>query len=195
MRVISVCWGDHMGKLNGRRLGEIGLVPLSKSGASIFGFSKCQDMKEFSLVVGLFLLLCFAVMQFGWLMFAQLNVQQAVDDGGRYASTGQETSAGARIQSISQTIQNEISIPGVNASNVQICSVPPGGSTSSCYNSKDPTGTAGAAGNPGDTVTLTLTSSLPLWTPMLSWLFPGGAYTFTSSATFKNESFDPSTTK
>lgn len=192
-----------MGKLNGRRLGEIGLVPLPKPGASRFGFSKGQDMVEFAMVLIFFLVLCFAVMEFGWLMFAELNVQQAVDDGGRYASTGQETSAGARIQSIIDTIQNEISIPGVDASNVQICSVPSGAAgpcscsnpSDSCYNSLDKTGTAGAAGNPGDTVTLTLNASVPLLTPVLSWLLLPPTYTFTSSATFKNESFDPSTTK
>ncbi len=47
---------------------------------------------------------------------------------------------------------------------------------------------------PGDTVTLSLTSSLPIWTPWLAKLFTGGDFTFTASTTFKNEPFNPSET-
>ena len=47
----------------------------------------------------------FAIVDYGWIMFAQMNVQQAVDDAGRYASTGQESSAGSRISSIINVIQ------------------------------------------------------------------------------------------
>lgn len=185
-----------MGKLNGRRLGETGRVLSLNSGASRFGSAQGQDMVEFSMVVIFFLLLCFAVMQYGWLMFAQLNVQQAVDDAGRYASTGQSMPSQSRIQSIVKTLENEISIPSVNGANVQICSIPPGGSTSTCYigDPKNPTGPADSAGGPSYTVTLTLNAKVPLWTPMLAKFFSGGTYNFTSSATFKNESFDPSDT-
>ncbi len=152
-------------------------------------------MVEYAMAATLFFFLIFAVLDYGWLMFAQLNVQQAVDDAGRYASTGQEMSGtGSRISSIITTLQNEVSVPGVDTSNVQICSVPAGGTIASCYSSTNPSGTASAAGGPGDTVTITLTSSLPVWTPLLSWLFPGGAYTFTASSTFKNEPFNPSNT-
>ena len=53
----------------------------------------------------------FAIIDYGWIMFAQMNVQQAVDDAGRYASTGQESSAGNRIQSIINVIQTEMKVP------------------------------------------------------------------------------------
>ena len=186
--------GERMGKLSGRTPDKTGRMAPLKRGASMFGLAKGQTMVEYAMVLGLFLFLLFAVMDFGWLMFAQLNVQQAVDDGGRYASTGQETGSGNRILSIIQQIQNEIAVPGVNASNVSICSTPPASVTASCYNPANPSGTIGAAGGPGYTVTISLTSTLPLMTPGLSKLFTGGVFTFTSSTTFVNEPFNPSQT-
>jgi len=152
-------------------------------------------MLEFAIVAPVFLLLIFAGMNYAWLMFAQMNIQQAVDDGGRYASTGQEMSgSGSRITSIITTVQNEISVPGVSVSNLSICSIPPGETTSSCYNPGNPSGTAGAAGGPEYTVILSLTTTLPLWTPLVGQFFPSSGYTFTSTATFMSEPFNPSTT-
>jgi Flp pilus assembly protein TadG len=167
-----------------------------ESRALRLGSAKGQSSVEFAMVSLLFARMLFAVMDYGWLLFAQMNVQQAIDDGGRYASTGQESGGGPdpRITSIINTIQNEISIPGVDATKLSICSVPPGGSTSSCYDPNNAGGTAGAAGGPGFTVTLKLVTTLPLLTPLVGQFFPGG-YTFTSSSTFQNEPFDPSTTK
>jgi Flp pilus assembly protein TadG len=186
--------GERMGKLSGCTLDKTGRKAPLMQGAPKFGLAKGQSMVEYAMVVALFFLVIFAVMDYGWLMFAKLNVQQAVDDGGRYASTGQETGSGNRIASIIQQIQNEIAIPGVNASNVSICSTPPASITASCYNPANPSGTIGAAGGPGYTVTISLTSSLPLMTPGLSKLFTGGVFTFTSSTTFVNEPFNPDQT-
>jgi Flp pilus assembly protein TadG len=169
------------------------MAPL-EPGASISGSAKGQSTVEYAMVAALFFLLIFAIMDYGWLMFARINVQQAVDDGGRYASTGQETASGERIASIIQQIQSEIAIPGVNAANVSICSTPPGSVTQSCYNPANPSGTIGAAGGPGYTVTISLTSSLPLMTPGLALLFPGNTFGFTASTTFVNEPFPPSQT-
>ena len=51
-----------------------------------------QSAVEFALVVPVFLLLVFGVMDFGRLLFVQENVQQAVALGARYASTGNHQS-------------------------------------------------------------------------------------------------------
>jgi Flp pilus assembly protein TadG len=186
----------RMGKFKLRRKNQVrSILPRLKYPASRLGSETGQSSVEFAMVSLLFFFLLFAIMDYGWLMFSQMNVQQAVDDGGRYASTGQESGgSGTRITSIISAIQNEISVPSVNASNLSICSVPPGGTTASCYDSTNPSGTAGAAGGPGFTVTIKLVSTLPVMTPLLSYFFPGG-YTFTSSSTFQNEPFDPSQTK
>ena len=173
-----------------------GSIPSNlKSQALLPGSAKGQSTVEFAMVSLLFFFMLFAVIDYGWLMFAQMNVQQAIDDGGRYASTGQESGgSGTRISSIISNIQSEVSVPGVDVSKLSICSVPPGGTTAACYDSTNPSGTAGAAGGPQFTVTLKLVTTLPLLTPLVGRFFPAG-YTFTSSTTFQNEPFDPSQTK
>jgi Flp pilus assembly protein TadG len=154
-----------------------------------------HTMAEFAMIAPLFFLLIFGVLDFAWLMFAQSNIQQAVDDGGRYASTGQESGGtGTRISSIISKVQSEISVPSVNANNLTICSVPPGGGSSLCWNSGVDSGNTGAAGGPEYTTTITLTTTLPLMTPLIGKFFPAAGYTFTSSSTFTNEPFNPSST-
>jgi Flp pilus assembly protein TadG len=173
---------------------EVSQILPARSNASRPGIAKGFTALEFALVASVFFLLVFGVMEYGWMFFAQMNVQQAVNDGGRFASTGNHStvvSGGkpttlSRLQSIITTIQNQISVPGVDVqSNLVVCSTNGG-----CSNK----GGSAPAGGPGDTVTLTLTTSLPLFTPALSALFAGRAYTFTSSTTFKNEPFNPSQT-
>jgi Flp pilus assembly protein TadG len=175
-------------------LDEVNSILPAKSDASRPGWTEGFTSLEFAMVASVFFVLLFGVMDYGWMFFAQMNVQQAVDDGGRFASTGNHTtvvSGGkpttlSRIQSIIGAIQNEISVPGVNVQqNLVVCSTNGG-----CSNA----GGSAPAGGPEDTVTLTLTTSMPLFTPALAALFAGGAYTFTSSTTFKNEPFNPSQT-
>jgi Flp pilus assembly protein TadG len=144
-------------------------------------------MAEFAVVAPIFFLLIFGIMDYGRIFFIQMNVQQAVQDAGRFASTGNHLadpknpgSNLSRLQSIIATVQNEVvGVPGVNPSDLKISSV---------------NGGSGSAGGPGDTVTVSLTTNLPLMTPMIGRLFPNGAYTFLASSTFKNEPFDPSNT-
>jgi Flp pilus assembly protein TadG len=162
-----------------------------KSFCSKLGLAKGQSAPEYAAVALLFFAILFAVMDYSWLFFAQMNVQQAIDDGGRFASTGDHltnSSGGteSRIQSIQNTIQNEISVPNINvATSLSICSVNGGCSSS---------GGSAPAGGPDDTVTLSLPVSLPIWTPWLSTFFTGGNYNFTATTTYKNEPFNPSNT-
>ena len=168
-----------------------GAIFRSRLGRSAARLSRGQSSPEFAAVGLLFVALVVAVMNYSWIFFAKMNIQQAIDDGGRFASTGNHltTKTGTtetRTQSIINTIQNEISVPNINvASNLSICSVDGGCNTN---------GGSAPAGAPGDTVTLSLTSSLPIWTPWLAKLFTGGNFTFTASTTFKNEPFNPSET-
>jgi Flp pilus assembly protein TadG len=186
-----------MGKFNLRRLDGGSILP-HKTEASRAGLAKGQSAVEFAMVSLVFFLMLFGVMDFGWLMFARMNVQQAVDDGGRYASTGQESGgSGSRISSIIDVIQNEITVP-LNNWTLEICSTPPGGTTASCNtaNSTNPTGSgpAGAAGGPEYTSTVSLTTTVPLMTPIIGQFFPSAGYTFTATSTYENEPFNPSTT-
>jgi Flp pilus assembly protein TadG len=147
-------------------------------------FARGQTMVEFILVAPLYFFLTFAVIDFGRMFFVQMNLQQAVQEAARYASTGNHlpnpNNAGQNLSRVASIISMaQQAAAGANITNIQVSSL---------------VGGAGSAGGPGDTVTVSVTTSLPLMTPMAASFFPNGAYTFTSSATFKNEPFSPSNT-
>jgi len=165
-----------------QRIGQS--LPAAKPRACRFGALRGQSMIEFVLVAPLYFLLTFAVIDFGRMFFVQMSVQQAVQEAARYASTGQHLSDPnnpgqnlTRIASITQEVEQ--AAIGANVTSVQISSA---------------AGGAGSAGGPGDTVTVSVTTNLALMTPMVSTFFPGGVYTFTSSATLKNEPFSSTQT-
>ena len=142
-------------------------------------------MIEFLLVAPLYFLLTFAVIDFGRMFFVQMNLQQTVQDAARFASTGNHLgdpkNPGQNLSRVASIIARaQQSAVGASIANIQISSI---------------NGGVGSAGGPGDTVTVSLTSNLNLMTPMVAKFFPNGVYTFTSSATFKNEPFSPSNTK
>ena len=127
-------------------LNNVGLNRRRKSGASRFSMTRGSPSVEFAMVGIVFFLMLFAIMDYGWIMFAQMNIQQAVDDAGRYASTGQESAARSRIASIINVIQTEMKVP-LSSWNLSICSVPAGSTTSSCYTSNNTNPTQGSSGN------------------------------------------------
>jgi len=141
-------------------------------------------MAEFALVLPMFVLLMFAVVDFARLFYIEMTLQNAVREAGRYAITGNHQpdpnhlgQTLSRVQSISQVAQQ--SAMGLDVSNLQIVSA---------------SGGNGNAGGPGDTVTISLTTNLRILTPIIAQFFKNGAYTFTVSVSFKNEPFPPGNT-
>lgn len=143
------------------------------------------SLVEFALVSILFFTLMFAIIDFGRVFFVQMTIQHALRQAGRYAVTGnslpgtnpQTQSAYTRVESIIETAKKAAA--GVDVSNIIISAG----------------GLSGFAGNPGDTVTVSLTSNLNILTPLISKFFTSnGIYTFTASTTFKNEPFPQSQT-
>jgi Flp pilus assembly protein TadG len=132
----------------------------------------------------MFFLLFFAVFDFARLFYAEMTLQNAVRQAGRYAVTGNHLPDPqhqgqnlSRVNSIIKVAQQAAG--GLSVSHIQISSL--GGGN-------------GSAGGPGDTVTISLTSTLQLMTPIVAGFFPNGAYTFTVSVSFKNEPFPPGNT-
>src|SRR5271166_6100981 len=76
---------SHRIKLDHNHSGAI--LP-SRFGHSGTGLSRGQSSVEFAMVGLLFFALVVAVMNYSWIFFAKMTVQQAMDDGGRFASTG-----------------------------------------------------------------------------------------------------------
>jgi len=144
-----------------------------------------QTILEFALVFMLFMFLVFGVFDFGHLFYVEMMVQNAVQEAARYGSTGNHlpdpNNPGkdlSRVDSIISTLQQCPLNPDIT--NVQI---------SSANGGKD------SAGGPGDMMTITVTSSVPLLTPLIAGLFNQGRYTFNTSVTIKNEPFPASQTK
>jgi len=148
-------------------------------------------MVETALIIPIFLLLVFGVMDFGRLLFIQENVQQALNLGARYASTGNHQSGTdpgtgqpyTRIASIDNYI---LSLAAVSTSM---------GATLSTISITSVLGGAGSAGGPQDIESIAVTTTVPLMTPVISRFFPNGQFTFVSGASIKNEPFPPSQTK
>ncbi len=146
-----------------------------------------QAFVEFALVAPVFFFLLFALFDFGRLFFVRMNIEQAVFEAGRYASTGNHMNnpnnpgqTMSRVASITAVAEQAAIGLGATITSIQISSL---------------NGGSGSAGGPGDTVTVSLTASLPMMTPFIGQFFPGGAFVFTSTSSFKNEPFPPGSTK
>ena len=166
-----------------RELGHFRLVSgLRRHGLGSMGG---QTLVELALVLFMFFLFVFAVLDFGRLFFVQMTMQNAVQEAGRFASTGNHlpdpNNTGqylTRVNSIIAVAQQ--AAMGADISNIQVSSLKGG---------------AGSAGGPGDTATVAVTTNLKLICPPIAAFFPNGTYQFISSVTFKNEPFSPNNTK
>ena len=142
-----------------------------------------QSSVELALVLPLFVLLAFGVIDFGRLFFTQLTVQHAMREAGRFAVTGNKLPDPLNPEALLTRPDSIIQIArsaaaGIDVSAVQISSVQ-GGNTG-----------PGRAGGPGDTVTISLTVNLRLITPLIGQFFgTNGVYKFSAATTFKNEPF------
>jgi Flp pilus assembly protein TadG len=132
---------------------------------------------EFALVLPLFILLTFGVLDFGRLFWTQETLSYALREAGRYAVTGQHmTSTNGTVESRVQSIINVAKqySAGIDVSQITVTSA----------------GVTNFAGGPGDTVIVSLTTGLKLLTPIRVY-FPNNTYTFTTSTAFRNEPFNP----
>lgn len=139
---------------------------------------------ELAIILPLFILLIFAILDFGRLVFTQTTLQHAMREGGRYGVTGQRLPNAAdpktlqsRLQSIKQIVHDSAVGVSVNTNDIVISSA---------------RGGAANAGGPGDTLTISLTYEFYFSTPLISSYFNNGSYRFTTSTSFRNEPFSPS---
>lgn len=162
---------------------------MSASSYARLGWSlRCErggTLVEFALTAVMFFLLVCSILEFAFLFEAQMTLQNAVRQAGRYAITGNHKpdplhpgQTLSRVASITQVAQQ--AAMGLNVSNIQISSL---------------TGGVGSAGGPSDTVTISLTATLPILTPLVSQYFQNGNMNTTVSVSFKNEPFPPGSTQ
>lgn len=129
-----------------------------------------QTLVEFALVLPVFLLIVFSVMQFGFLMGAQDGVTNAVREATRYASTlpvANTTDSGSCSSGVGQQAYSQLltalqaKVPGYSASNLVACGAPSPSSTVSYCIRQNPDLTYGIY------VTVTAVYRHPLFAPLI----------------------------
>lgn len=126
-----------------------------------------QSMVEFALILPVFLLILCGIIDFGWLFYNQLSLNNACREGARYAVVN--TAEGANTQAIIEHIENTTTTVFANDGvNINIEYSSPG----------DPT--------LGD-VTVSLEADITFFTPVLSTVL-GKEKTITSTVIMKVES-------
>ena len=140
-----------------------------------------DNMVEFAIILPFFFLLMFGILDLGHLYWVQVTLENAVRQAGRFAVTGRSLPTMTRVASIKAIAEK--AAPGFNLDPSQIIITSQLGGSSS-------TNSASAGGLPGDTVNISVTTHLGLFTPMIGRYFgQNGVDTFTVATTFRNERF------
>lgn len=141
---------------------------------------------EMALVMPVFLLLLIGVIELSLMFFANLTMQYAVREGGRYAITGLSDADPnvsnqqryqailARMKTSSVGMYAKVA-PVITTNNVTY-------TDSSSYN-------AAMFGQAGDILVIKLDCAWPLATPLLKPFFKDGKYRFTVAVTMLNENY------
>jgi hypothetical protein len=124
-----------------------------------------QSLVEFALIAPLFFLLVFGIIDFGRLFFKLPGVNP---------DTSQPYTRVESIKAIAKKAAMGLDISAINVSSQN--------------------GGPGSAGGPGDRVTVSITYTLRLITPIIGKFYNNGQHTFVAQTTFRNEPFHPSQT-
>ena len=157
---------------------------------------KGQTMVEFALTALVLFTLLFAIIDLAMMFYVNLTMQHAVREGTRYAITGQTTGANGRaalIQNIKDASNGLYDQNALDQKDPTVSVLTPI-STPSASASPFPNYTGAqitTTGTPDQIIIVRLTYAWPVLTPILKPLFTDGKYTFTASATMKNELWGP----
>ena len=145
---------------------------------------------EFAVVLPLFVIILFAIVDFGIFFFVQHTVQFATREGARVALVGRQLDDGAgnplsREASIVKTIEDKAKV-AVRPTDLTIAIY----AVNADYT--DPTGWLASrdAGLPGQFMRVRVRYHYKLITPLIGSLFNGGKILVQAEATYKNEQFN-----
>jgi Flp pilus assembly protein TadG len=146
---------------------------------------------EMALVLPIFVLLLFAIIDFGRFFFVQHTLQYATREGTRLALVGGTiTGAGGvpldRTNSILTTIRNRAAV-AINPGSLAISIFP----LDPAAGYIDPTVTVGVTnpGGPGQYMRVRTNYVYTFFTPLIGRFFPLGQRTIVAEATYRNEMF------
>jgi Flp pilus assembly protein TadG len=149
---------------------------------------KGQAMVEFALSALVLFMLLFAIIDLGMMFYVNLTLQHAVRVGTRNAIIGQSAKNGKTLREALRDdivdASNGLCIASNIVSGPTVSILTPSATAFSNYTGS-PVNDTGA---PDQIIIVRMKYAWPLLTPVLVPFFPpGGKYTFTASATMKNE--------
>lgn len=143
---------------------------------------------EFALVLPLFVLLLFGIIDFGRYFFIQHTVQFATREGTRLALVGgtlqnPDGTPMSRVASIIAKIEESAGLANLSGLEISVFPITAGYS--------DPTGWENLqnAGNPGDYMRVRTRYTYQFLTPFIGDFFTNGANVIQAAATYRNELF------
>lgn len=153
--------------------------------------NKGTTLVEFALVLPLFFLLIFGIIDFGWYFFVEHTLQYATREGMRLALVGRRLMDDGgnpitREASIIKTIQDNASL-AIDPSSLSIYIYP----VATGYG--DPTGwdtSQPNAGDPGSYMRVKTRYTYNFLTPLIGAFFNGGNTLVEAQGTYRNELFD-----
>jgi hypothetical protein len=153
--------------------------------------NKGTTLVEFSLVVPLFILLTFGIIDFGWYFFVEHTLQYATREGMRLALVGRKLmdehgNPMSREASIIKTIKDTASL-AVDPSSLSIYIFPIGDDYTDPehWEDLDP-----YAGGPGSYMRVKTRYAYKFLTPLIGAFFTGGSTLVEAQGTYRNELFD-----
>lgn len=150
---------------------------------------KGSEIVEFALVMPIFFLLLFAIIDFGWYFYNQHTIQFATREGTRLALVGRQLTAAngtvmTREDSIIKTIKDNAGL-AVDPDKLQISIYPVGAN----YTDPADWSTTVDAGNGGDYMRVRVLYTYNFLTPFIGNLFTGGNIVISAEALYRNELF------
>jgi len=153
--------------------------------------SRGASAVEFALIMPVFFLLLFGIVDFGWYFFNQHTIQYATREGTRLALVGAilkdavgDDDLARRTDSIVKTIEKNASV-AINPDDLRISIYPVGAD----YSDPPNWSTTLNAGNGGDYMRVRVLYTYDFLTPLIGNLVPPGMMEMRAEALYRNENF------
>ena len=154
---------------------------------------------EFALILPLFFILIFGIMDFGWYFFVQHTLQFSTREGVRLALVGRQLDDGeggklSREESIITTIKDKVSL-AIDPAKLAIYIFPVDSNYDDpanweSYGGDEENPGSPDAGDPGHYMRVRTKYSYDFLTPMVGIYFPDGKISIQADATYRNEIFE-----
>jgi Flp pilus assembly protein TadG len=140
-----------------------------------------QNLVEAALIVPIFLLLTFGLIDFGRVFYLYLALENGVSQATRYAVTGQQMDDPLNA---GQKLSRDISIRMAMRQATPTITIP-----DSAFNFYNITKNVSGSGGAGDVIRVRVDYTVSLFTPLLRPFFSNGQLLLSVSSTMKNENY------